>query len=85
MIPRYPFVFEGGPLDGHEIEAIRRTALYRDAAGEPLRTAAGARLSAGGGIYAVGVRPSRVPVDGRIVRRPGTYRWLRPVRVDASR
>lgn len=76
MSRRYRYVFHGGPLDGHEIEAAPRTAIYRDEAGAPLTVHAGDRRAAGGGLYEVAARP--------VARRPGVYRWQRPA-VPATR
>ena len=79
----YPFVFDGGPLDGHEIEAIARTAIYRDASGDPMSVTKGDRLVANeGGIYFFFSRPMRT---GRSTWKPGKYKWLRPMMREGSR
>ncbi|WP_433612471.1 hypothetical protein ACQP2P_01430 [Dactylosporangium sp. CA-139114] len=85
-----PYVFQGGPLDGLEIRAVARTAVYRDAAGDPLPVGTGDRRSGAllhvarprrrGGLYVAAERPARVPEAGRIVQRPGRYRWMPPAR-----
>lgn len=80
MNPRHarPYVFTGGPLDGHEIEAVARTALYRDANGEAVPVAKGDRLvKTEGGIYFVFARPVKT---GARLWRPGKYKWIYPTR-----
>lgn len=83
MNRRYPFVFEGGPLDGHEIVAVRRTSIYRDETGQCLPVSSGDRkVIHEGGVYYVSSRPIRIPLGWR----PGKYRWINPTaRQEATR